>query len=148
MLYRHDKWCHLLGKEGRLVAGVQEPDLCRDCKPAFLSPYSRSRSAFNGSKIYEEFSRSDNARDFDISRSFPRALLARHSQLNFVHQWVNDSKLCAAFCNVDVPTLKSFVNAAPGSGQLVIRRCLRERKLGKLPGWCHATGRTSSSRPG
>ena len=115
------------------MAGVQGQELCRD----WLSPYSRSRSAFNSSKVYKEFARSENARDFDISRSFPSALLARHGdELPFVRQWVHDSEGCAALAGVDVPTLKAFVNAAPGSGLLMVSQWLREHKLSALPGWC------------
>ena len=104
-LYHEDKLSTALEVRGRLVSGIVNIPDDHYLKPTFeklhscMREWHAARSMFAAPKLLKEFLRGGAdgpCRDFDISRSFPRAILARHPTMRHVEQWVLDSAGAAA----------------------------------------------------
>jgi hypothetical protein len=84
VVYKEDQLSHRLGLQGRLCSGISSlkalDPASKDLLPLSwgLTPYEMSCSVFAGDKAYKEAVRYEHCRDFDLSKSFPAAVLRRH----------------------------------------------------------------------
>jgi hypothetical protein len=92
--YREDRLCAAVGVAGRLCAGLSSLDELEERVQELLprdygfSEFELTSSPFCQEKCYREFVRDARARDIDIAKSFPNAVLARHPDLCTVAEYI------------------------------------------------------------
>jgi hypothetical protein len=97
--YREDRLCAAVGVAGRLCAGLCElgelDDRVKELLPRDygFSEFELTSSPFCQEKCYREFVRDARARDIDIAKSFPNAVLARHPDLRTVAEYIQQPEV-------------------------------------------------------
>ena len=125
--YKPDSICEIAGVQGRQCAGLSSQDvppehpLRRTLAKVIhqMSVHRATRGCFNLPKLMKEMLRgghSDSIRDYDISASFPRAILHRHGDLLFVRKWIEKQSEFVAACGLPRDVCKELVVAAAGIG--------------------------------
>jgi hypothetical protein len=149
VLYKDDKLCKAASVvndgrawPGRLVNGMSDASKMGAWTEKFqqlledYTAFAVSRSLFQFPKVLKELLRGGlegPCRDYDISSSFPRAILSRHPSLLSIQSWVNGS---ASVDGLTRDQLKKFVNAAAGIGDSGIQQWLQSVGLSNLPAYC------------
>jgi len=132
VLYKPDSLCIATGVAGRMVSGLSDQDLpeghtSRLQLPPVLAEMGvrkTTRGCFNLPKLLKELVRgglTSDVRDYDISASFPRAVLHRHGDLRFVDAWVNRQEAFVTASGLTRSACKSLVVAAGGIGSAGVR---------------------------
>ncbi len=132
VLYKPDALCITTEVAGRMVSGLSDHDLpeghvLRHQLPSTLAEMGvrkTTRGCFNLPKLLKELIRgglTPDVRDYDISASFPRAVLHRHGDLRFVDAWVNQQESFVTSSGLSRSACKSLVVAAGGIGSAGVR---------------------------
>ena len=96
------------------------------------------RSAFAAPRLLRQLIRGGcegPCRDFDLARSFPSMILARHPAMSHIRQYVEDPQAAAQAAGVTLTALKDIINSAAGCGQRRVQAWLSQHGLTAPPQW-------------
>ncbi len=142
--YHEHKLSNLVAMPGRLTQGLS-PDACfpdQRSEAAYqgvadsMTRFHASRGNFAAPWQYKQIMRGGlegPCLDFDISKSFARAMRHRYPHLTIFSLWIDSPEEFAEQSGITVDLAKEFCNSCVGCGQAFVNEFLGKASLDALP---------------